>query len=164
MKEITFELTSYCEHKCKFCSSNTTDNYKEAEYLNYNIIKKELDGKRFEHIVLSGGEPLAHPDFYKIFKLCEKHTDDVVVYSNLIKHRVYNLHVIDGVYLEAKITPTPETRKIGVLKRITQGRESTRPEVHFSRNHDGDCDCGHMVIIPNGDKVKSPCRKTCKEQ
>ena len=34
MKELTFEITNYCPHHCKFCSSNVTDNYSKAIFLN----------------------------------------------------------------------------------------------------------------------------------
>ncbi len=158
-KEITIELTNYCVHRCRFCSTNITNDREKAYFLDINRIAEVLNGRRFEHIILSGGEPLAHPNFYDVYKLCEDHTEDVVVYSNLIKHRVYNLHVIDGVYLEANVTPTPETDKIHVLRRVKQGKESKRPEVHLSRNHFEDCACEHRVIRSDGVIVSQPCNK-----
>lgn len=158
-KEITFELTNYCPNKCKFCSSDVTKDYEEADFLSMQAIIDTLANRRFEHIILSGGEPLAHPNFYHIHKLCEKHTDDVIVYSNLIKHRVYNLHVIDGVYLEANVTPTPETDKIHILRRVKQGKEAARPEVHLSRNHFEDCFCDHRVVKADGKVASQPCNK-----
>lgn len=157
--EITFELTNYCPHGCSYCSSNTTNDMRKAVFLLLSTIQHMVSGKRFEHIILSGGEPLAHPQFYQIFNLCAAHTDDVVVYSNLIRHRAYNAQVIDGVYLEASITVTPETDKIRILKRIEQGKERHRPEVHFSRNHDEDCHCNNQVVRPDGTVAPSPCRK-----
>ena len=159
MKEITFELTNYCPHTCKFCSSDITNDITEANFLSLEVIEEILYGKQFEHIILSGGEPLAHKDFYLIHKICELHTDDVIVYSNLIKHRVYNLHVIDGVYLEANVTPTPETDKIHILRRVKQGKEKNRPEVHLSRNHSEDCSCEHRVVRPNGEIGRYTCDK-----
>lgn len=124
-----------------------------------SIIQQYLDEKRYDHIILSGGEPLSHPHFFEIYQVCERHTEDVVVYSNLIRHLVYNLHVIDGVYLEAKITPGDGTQRVSLLKRIGQGREAIRPEVTFSRNYEQEeCDCGHVVVRPNGGIVK-PCNK-----
>jgi organic radical activating enzyme len=123
------------------------------------IISVILADNKYEHIILSGGEPLSHPKFYDIFNLCRKHTADVVVYSNLITHRAYNPSVIDGVYLEAKLTITDDTNKVSILKRIKQGRESTRPEVSFSRNYTGSCPCDNHVVKPNGKIVKTPCDK-----
>ena len=162
MKEITFELTNYCPHNCKYCSSNAVDDIEEAIFLDKSFILKFLRRKRFDRINISGGEPLAHPDFYKIFNWCKHRSDDVVVYSNLITHRIYNAHVIDGVYLEADITVTPETDKIHVLRRVKQGKEANRPEVYLSRNHTENCECEHKVIRPNGIITKTPCNKWTK--
>ncbi len=158
-KEITLELTNYCPHNCKFCSTDTIDNFVDADFLTIGQIQEILKDKWFDHIILSGGEPLSHPNFHIIHNLCEEHTGDVVVYSNLITHLVYNLNVIDGVYLEANITPTPETDKIHILRRVKQGKEANRPEVHFSRNHFENCSCGHRVVRTDGKIVRSPCDK-----
>ncbi len=158
-REITFELTNFCRENCRYCSSDTTDRVEDATWLSIAEVRRHLKGRLFEHIILSGGEPLAHPEFYAIHALCEGFTNDVVVYSNLITHRIYNAGVIDGVYLEAKLTVTPETQQIGVLKRIEQGRETRRPQVTFSRNHDGPCDCIHRVIRPDGRVGSAPCSK-----
>lgn len=157
--EITFELTDFCPEGCRYCSSAATNDWGKATFLGVDTVTAQLDGKRFDHIILSGGEPLAHPQFYWIHRLCALHTDDVVVYSSLIRHLVYNAGVIDGVYLEANITVTPETDVIKILKRVEQGRERHRPEVSFSRNHDGPCDCSHRVVRPSGVVVLTPCSK-----
>ncbi len=158
-REITFELTNYCEHKCKFCSSLSVADHFRAVYIEFREVERILGNKRFDHIFLSGGEPLSHPMFYDILKLCEKHTEDVVVYSNAIRHLIYNAQAIDGVYLECEVTPTPETRRVKVLKRIGQGREFIRPEVALSRNNLGDCECNHITVNPRGELMKSPCAK-----
>ena len=87
------------------------------------------------------------------------YTKDVVVYSNLITHRIYNANVIDGVYLEANITLLPETDKIHILRRVKQGKELNRPEVHLSRNYKEDCNCEHRVVRPDGTISLTPCNK-----
>ena len=158
-KEITLELTDYCPFGCPYCSSNATQDWDEATWIRLDQVMLILIGRHFDHIILSGGEPLAHPQFYPIFKLCEQHTGDVVVYSNLIRHRAYNANAIDGVYLEAALTVTPETAHVRILRRVEQGKERQRPQVTFSRNHDGECDCDHKVVKPDGSVVKAPCAK-----
>lgn len=158
-KEVTLELTNYCPHNCPYCSSDAVSDIKEAQYLPLGLIEGFLEGMRYEHIILSGGEPLAHPDFYAILQICRQHTDDVVVYSNAITHLIYNQGVIDGVYLEANLTVLPEVDKIHVLRRVKQGKEGNRPEVHLSRNFSEDCSCEHLVIRPNGKTGLQPCNK-----
>ncbi|HDZ27769.1 hypothetical protein LCGC14_1355170 [marine sediment metagenome] len=159
MKEITFELTNYCEHKCAYCSSETTDDITKATILSLETIKKHLKGKMFKRIILSGGEPLSHPVFYWIYVECRKHASDIIVYTNTLKHIAYNANIHDGIYIEVALNVPQETSKVRILKRINQGREKTRPEITLSRNFNENCDCQHRVIRPNGDIAKNPCKK-----
>jgi len=165
MKEITFEITNYCPHSCKFCSSDITNDFKNAIFLDIEHIHNKLEimtdlgQDKFEHIILSGGEPISHPNFYRILELCKLYSDDVVVYSNAITHLIYNTHVIDGVYLEANMTSLPEVDKIHILRRVKQGKEANRPEVHLSRNYREDCSCDHRIVRPDGSVCRAPCDK-----
>jgi hypothetical protein len=131
----------------------------KADFLNEDTIAKYLKGKFFDRIILSGGEPLSHPDFYFIIMICKKHSNDVIVYSNLITHLVYNANVIDGVYLEANLTVLDDVDKIHILKRIQQGKEKNRPEIKFSSNWTKECDCDKRVMRPNGKLSLHPCNK-----
>lgn len=160
--ELTIEITNYCPHQCSYCSSDITTDLEKALFLSYSTIVTFLKEKRYEHIIISGGEPLAHTDFYRILILCEKHTKDVVVYSNAIKHLIYNQSVIDGIYLESNVTVLPEVDKIHVLRRVKQGKEASRPEVHLSRNFSEDCECNHRILRPDGKLYLAPCNKWAK--
>lgn len=159
MKELTIEITNYCPHNCKYCSSNSTDDRLRATYISPDNVLRHLTDWDYDRIIISGGEPLAHPNFYDILGYCKPRAKDVVIYSNAITHLVYNQSVIDGVYLEANVTVLPEVDKIHILRRVKQGKEANRPEVHLSRNFYEDCSCEHHVIRPNGDIDKSPCNK-----
>lgn len=158
-KEITFEITNYCPHNCLYCSSNATSDRARAIYLRLGKIRSILDGKHYEHIILSGGEPLAHPHIFDILALCREHSDDVVIYSNAITHLIYNPSIIDGIYLEANLTILPEVDEIHILRRVKQGKEANRPEVHLSRNFTEDCSCEHRVVRPDGKISRHPCDK-----
>jgi organic radical activating enzyme len=62
MREITFELTNFCENSCKYCSTNTVKSKTEATYLEYDLFHKILtEGSPYDRVIFSGGEPLAHP-------------------------------------------------------------------------------------------------------
>ena len=162
VSEITFELTNYCPHKCPYCSSDAGPD--GETFLNIGAIRADLVGRRFGRINLSGGEPLAHPAFWYILQLCKHHTDDVVVYTNALRHIRYNAGVIDGVYVDANLTVLPGTAEVHVLRRIPQGREATRPEVHLSGCWaNADCECDHRLIRPDGTKAMGPCRKYIEE-
>lgn len=97
LKEITFELTNYCPHSCKYCSSNITNKFNEAIFLYPTIIYNILKNKHYDVIIISGGEPLSHPNFYNIIEKCKLHTNDVLVYTNTFSHICFNANVIDNV-------------------------------------------------------------------
>ena len=87
MKELTIELTNYCPHGCKFCSSNTVTGYLGAMYIPISIVERALNVEgKFDRIILSGGEPLAHPEFYTILEMCRAKAHDVIVYTNALTH------------------------------------------------------------------------------
>jgi len=157
--EITVELTDYCPHGCKYCSSGTTTSRADAKYIKYVLLESILSGKHFKRIILSGGEPLSHPFFYDILQLAKRHADDVVVYTNEFTHLCYNANVIDGIYVAANLTVNESTGKVKILKRVEQGREASRPEVSFSGNFDGRCPCSSPVILPDGSVAPNPCNK-----
>lgn len=169
MKERTYELTDYCPHACKYCSSKATDCLKDASFLDISVILDDIaEHGPFDLVVLSGGEPLAHPKFYDILMACREASADVVVYTNALRHIAYNANVIDGIYIEAAISLPSGVDKLRVLKRVRQGREAIRPEIKLSRNYfiqDGsECaSCNHVVIRPDATKVK-PCRKELPEE
>jgi len=166
-KELTLELTNYCPNDCDYCSSNATQNKEEAYWLTLEQVKLLVTIRESESLYdiihLSGGEPLAHPDFYDILEFCKQYTKTVVVHSNAIKNIAFNPNVIDGIYVEAYLNVPETTDKIHVLKRVKQGRELQKPEVHLSCNwqkNSEECDrCNHNVLRYDGIKVKAPCQK-----
>jgi len=163
---ITIELTNYCPNGCKYCSSDATTDYDKTIFVKYeDVIGFLASHDRYDTIILSGGEPLAHPQFYNILRLCKQRTDHVVVYTNELSHIVYNAGVIDGVRVDANITVLDSTNTVKILKRVEQGREAKRPDVTFSKNFDGDCrGCGESVLLPNGTIAPSPCKKDAIER
>lgn len=192
MKEITFELTNYCPHHCQFCSSNVTDIYSNAIFLNPYQILEEIKHRLsinnifamnltiheeirmillypeqkyvnntiwFDRIHLSGGEPLSHPRFWEILCICKYFSKDVIVHTNALRHIAFNLHVLDNIYIESYQTISPDVDQIHILKRIEQGKELKRPEVHFSQNWMQNCSCHHDMVLPTGTIAQSPCKK-----
>lgn len=70
LKYLFFELTDCCNMSCLHCGSNCTS--KNNTYLSYEAICKVLDEVADAYkakqiiVVLTGGEPLLHKDFFKI--------------------------------------------------------------------------------------------------
>lgn len=124
MQEITFELTDYCPHGCSYCSSSATTDRNKALFLPMDTVIDVIDGVKGEigRIILSGGEPLAHPQFYDILCYCEDWAKDVVIYSNAIRHIAYNANVIDRIRVEVNLAVFGNVERVHILKGIEQGR------------------------------------------
>ncbi len=76
--KIELELTEACNLQCKFCYNSCEPTYCEKAY---DIIDRlESDGV-FE-LVLTGGEPSNHPNFFNILNYACKHIPRVMVQSN----------------------------------------------------------------------------------
>jgi organic radical activating enzyme len=124
-----------------------------------------LAGKEFDVINISGGEPLSHPNFYRILEICKAHVKPrngrVWVYTNAIPGIMFNANVIPEVPVHANLFTADNTEQVHILKPVNQGRQADRPKVSFSCNYDGQCnaDCGHTVTMPDGTIHPAPCKK-----
>ena len=176
MVELTIEITNFCENDCDFCSSDAKPSGghlpfdKITEFLSEYECKNHIDP--ISRINISGGEPLAHPDFYKILQYCERITDNVWVYTNAIKKLAYNSHVIDEVHVMANVCVVPGWEnyipqgnfQIHLLKLLPQGRGINfgREPITASGNFNGEkCIlCTQPTLKANGEVAVAPCRKT----
>lgn len=79
----TIEITNYCPYNCVHCFE--TDDRAKSYWRKEKIIKLIDDIVKEEGlaIVLSGGEPLLHPDFKEIYIHAKQKGLVVTVYSNL---------------------------------------------------------------------------------
>src|SRR5574344_162874 len=76
LENLFFELTaSTCQLKCKHCYINFFNAKKKNDFLHIDKIKSALSnlkGEKIKYIYLTGGEPMLHPDFNSILRLCLK--------------------------------------------------------------------------------------------
>lgn len=85
LKDLHLEITMKCNERCLHCYLPNEIKDK-AEILSFNKIRSiineftQMGGKT---IILSGGEPLLHPDFLDILKYCHLKQLDIAVFSNL---------------------------------------------------------------------------------
>ena len=76
LRTLFFELTDGCNLRCVHCGSSCGP--EKARFLSLELIKKTLQsvkdnmGTGTTMIVLTGGEPLLHPDFLSIIKLIDE--------------------------------------------------------------------------------------------
>lgn len=80
-KRIFIELSNVCNLSCSFCSpTERSSTVLSAEDFNRVLIKLEGHGN---HVYLHvKGEPLLHPQFQEILKLCEQHGKMVNITTN----------------------------------------------------------------------------------
>jgi MoaA/NifB/PqqE/SkfB family radical SAM enzyme len=63
---VLIELTYRCNLDCFFCYNDLNLRGKPLEFAQYDQLLRELASMNVLNVVLSGGEPLAHPDFFRI--------------------------------------------------------------------------------------------------
>ena len=93
---VELELTERCNLACRFCYNSQ----KPIDSSISNLIIQRLADEGVPEIVLTGGEPLVHPNFVSILERCEKLFSKVMVQTNgtLIDDSVANAFVASGVY------------------------------------------------------------------
>lgn len=74
LENMWFQLSNVsCNLKCRHCYLGCAPNNKKKNFLHIEKVKKtlaELVNKNLKAIYLTGGEPLVHPDFNNIARLC----------------------------------------------------------------------------------------------
>ncbi len=165
--ELTIEITQFCENNCDYCSSLATE---EGKHLDLQTIKDFLKNKESEdihRINISGGEPLAHPNFYQIYKLCKEITNDVRVYTNLIEHIIFNAHVISEIKVESNFlvlpgrqVTIPTASKIHFLQlQHCGGAKGFTDKTEISCSGSNCLKCNHSLLQADGKIMRAPCGK-----
>lgn len=170
--EYTVEITTYCPNQCDYCSTNASKN---GDHLDFSKIREFLSNAQYgDRINISGGEPLAHPQFWGILQYCKNITPDVWVYTNAIEKMRYNTSVLKEVIVEANVCLVPgrevyipqKADKVRLLQLAPTGRaKDMKPaNIHVSGNiRDGCQGCNHLVLQADGQVVDAPCKKNYKE-
>ena len=85
LRNLFFQLCAKtCNLKCKFCYIEKNPYKNNDDFMDLEKIKQSLQfvkGKALNSIYLTGGEPLMHPDFNQILRMCLK-ISNVTVMSN----------------------------------------------------------------------------------
>ena len=86
MKSFFIEMTAQnCNLKCKHCYIDFKEK-KVKDFIPIDKIKQNLmniEKESLEYIHLTGAEPMLHPDFNHILRLCLKHSS-VVIHTNAL--------------------------------------------------------------------------------
>lgn len=85
LKDIFIELTAKnCNKRCKECYINFPFSKSVKDFIKLDLIKKSLEQLRENNlncIYLTGAEPMTHPDFNTILRLCLKKSN-VCIFTN----------------------------------------------------------------------------------
>jgi len=172
--EVTIEITDHCPNSCEYCSTNAgKDKSHMMNAAQVDIFLREAAAKeKIDRINISGGEPLANPEFYSILQLCYSFTPNVWVYTNAIRQLIYNSDVIPEIKVEANVCLVPgrhvyipqHADKVHLLQLVPQGRaKDMKPaNFHVSGNILGEhkcAECSHVLLQADGKIVDAPCKK-----
>ncbi|HEX8155397.1 MAG TPA: radical SAM protein, partial [Thermoanaerobaculia bacterium] len=72
LMSVLLELTYRCNLDCFFCYNDLGLRGKPLAFAQYETLLRELAAMNVMTVVLSGGEPLAHPDFFRIGALARE--------------------------------------------------------------------------------------------
>ncbi|MBQ8847566.1 MAG: radical SAM protein [Candidatus Gastranaerophilales bacterium] len=88
LQNLFFQLcTKTCNLKCKHCYIERNPYKNEEDFINLDKIKQALmhvKGKKLNSIYLTGGEPLMHPDFNQILRMCLKISNTTVMSNGVM--------------------------------------------------------------------------------
>ena len=170
--EVTIEITDYCPNNCEYCSTRAgmdKNNIITSSSV-YKFLKQISDN--IDRINISGGEPVSHPEFYKILMICKAFTENVWVYTNALTQILYNTDIVKEIKVEANVCLTPgkeiyipeNADKVHLLQLVPQGRaENMKPaKFHVSGNILGEhkcAECNHILLQADGKIMDAPCKK-----
>lgn len=122
-----FEITYRCNHKCTFCYNAPVDRDELTTEQIFDSLRKIRD-LGVLYVVLTGGEPLCHPDFWDIGREVRRLGMAVRVYSNgyllALEKNIKRLEDLNPVVVEVSLHgATAETHE--ALTRIKGSFEKT---------------------------------------
>lgn len=87
LKDLCFEVIQTCPNKCKFCSSNSSQ--EEKTMITVEDFKRTvmhfMNHGGIGEISISGGEPFLHPDLFEMVKVCKSQGIRTVIFTSGIK-------------------------------------------------------------------------------
>ena len=88
LKNLFIQLcTKTCNLKCKHCYIKKNPYKNEADFIPLEKVKQSLmfiKNQKLNSIYLTGGEPLMHPDFNQILRMCLKISDTTVMSNGVM--------------------------------------------------------------------------------
>ena len=87
LKDLCFEVIQTCPNKCKFCSSNSSQDKKMKITLEQfkRTVMYFINHGGIEELSISGGEPFLHPNLFEMVEFCKDKGIRTVIFTSGIK-------------------------------------------------------------------------------
>lgn len=83
LSSVHIEITSKCNERCIHCYIPHENKIKTLNIENIYDVLEQCKNMNVLHIVLSGGEPLLHKNFYSILRKCREYNFAISILTNL---------------------------------------------------------------------------------
>lgn len=113
MVHAVVDITNRCNLSCLYCYAESNSHIKELEGKGWIDLLKKHYNYGLRAVVLSGGEPLCHPDFWLIIDFCAEHF-------------ITELNT-NGILISADVAKNLATKN---LKRVQVSLDSWNPSLH----------------------------------
>ena len=87
LEDLCFEVIQTCPNKCKFCSSNSSQDKKKIIALEdfKRTVMHFMKQGGIRELSISGGEPFLHPDLFEMVEFCKKNGIRTVIFTSGVK-------------------------------------------------------------------------------
>ena len=127
LKDLCFEVIKTCPNNCLFCSSCSSIDAKTI--IPFELFKETIDHfinlGGIEEISLSGGEPLLHPDIFKMIAYCKEKGIKTVLFTS-------------GIQRKKHLSETEESNIVKSLrskyqKYVSEGLDEERAKILYQK-------------------------------
>ena len=85
-----WHITDECDQRCKHCYIFSEDNCKKPDSMNWNEMQETFYNcldfckvyERLPYFYITGGDPILHPDFWKLLELLKEHAIPFTILGN----------------------------------------------------------------------------------
>lgn len=137
---IYYEITSYCNAKCSYCYNSSSGHGKYVPFFHIkDVIKQIFQMNPQTSVVLSGGEPLFHPNIREIVELvCQNHSEVTVITNAFLIDKLDSRTLLENCNIQVTIESMREElhdsiRGQGSFQNITRLQEYVPNIKHTKR-------------------------------
>ena len=113
IKDLCFEIIQKCPNNCIFCSSESS--IEKCNMIDFKTFKRTVqffyNNGGIEEISLSGGEPMLHPDIYRMVKFCSDFGIKTTLYTSGIINRT-KFYTSSDIHIQRMLDQLGENEEI----------------------------------------------------